>query len=318
MTTSSGRRPGVSWLRDRYSADVSVVITNYNTRAILERALNALFASNSRVSLEVIVVDNASQDGSVEMVRNRFPQVRCIVNERNLGHTGGCNQGMAHSNGRYLFLLDSDTIALPETIDPLVRYLDSHAEVGIVGPKVLNVDGTIQGSVKELPTPMAALFGRYSLLTRLFPRNPFSRRYLVYLDQDFSRPFAVGSVACCALMVRREAIERAGPMDERYFLYWDDVDWCRAIGNAGYEIHCVPEAVIIHDEHKGGTQAGQQQRLASIINFHRGAYLYYRKWHVKHRWHPTHPVAIVGLTARALLVLASERLRWIVRSRMTR
>lgn len=303
------------WLLPAYTADVSVVIVNYNARGMLERTLETLFDSNPRCSMEVIVVDNASRDGSVEMVRSRFPQVRCVANEHNAGGTYGNNQGMEMATGRYLFLLNNDTIIFPGAVDTLVAYLDAHPRVGGVGPKVLNIDGTIQGTVKRFPTPMAAVFGRYSVLTRWLPRNAFSRRYLVYLDQDFSAPFAAGSVSSCALVVRREAVDRAGPMDRRYFVYWNDVDWCRAIWAAGYEIHLNPEAVIIHDEHKGGTRAGRKRSLAMIVDFHHGAYVYYRKWHVRRFWHPNHLAAIVGLTLRAALVVASEQVRWAVRPR---
>jgi GT2 family glycosyltransferase len=309
--------PGGSWRRATYSADVSVVLVNYNTRDMLERALRSLFGSNPRASLDVVVVDNASRDGTVEMLRERFPAVRCVASTANVGHAVGCNTGMTHATGRYLFLLDTDTIVHEGALDALVSYLDRHPHVGAAGPKVLNIDGTLQGSVKSLPTPMAALFGRHSPLTRLFPGNRFSRRYLIYLERDAGRPFAAGSVSSCALMARREAVERAGPMDPRHFIYWDDVDWCRAIWEAGYEVHYVPHAVIIHDEHKGGSRAGRKQSLTSIIAFHRGAYLYYRKWHVRSAWSVAHGLALAGLTARAAVVLASEQLRWLFRRRRT-
>lgn len=305
-----------AWLRAQYSADVSVIVVSYNTCALLGRTLQTLFASTPAHSLEVIVVDNGSTDSSVAMVQRDYPDVRCIANRRNLGHSGGCNQGMRLAQGNYLWLLNSDTIILPGAVDSLVDYLAANPHVGAAGSQVLNVDGTVQGSVKSLPTPMAALFGRHSVLTRLFPNNRFSRRYLVYLDQDFTRPFAVGSVSGCALLARREAIEAAGLMDERLF-YWNDVDWCRAFWAAGYEVHCVPASRIIHDEHKGGSRTGQRQSLKSIIAFHRGAYLYYRKWHVTHPWQPNHLAAIVGLSGRALVVLTVEQLRWALRRTRT-
>ncbi len=303
-TTATASRP-----------DVSVVIVNTNAVHMLERTLRTLYESGQRSTLEVIVVDNASTDDSVAMVRERFPSVRCLVNAQNIGYARANNQGMAAATGRYLFLLNNDTIIYPDTIDALVRYLDAHPEVGAAGSKVLNIDGTVQGTIKEWPTPMAALFGRHSWFTRAFPRNPFSRRYLVYLDQDFSRPFPVGSVSSCAMLVRREAIARAGLIDEKFFVYWCDVDWCRAIWAAGFEVHCVPDSVLVHDEHKGGTRPRGKRSAAAIIDFHRGAYVYYRKWHVPHPLHPAHAFAIAGLTVRAVLVCALEHLRWSRRAR---
>ncbi|NTU79344.1 MAG: glycosyltransferase family 2 protein [Chloroflexales bacterium] len=303
------------WLRPRYSAEVSVVIVNFNARAMLDRTLKTLFTSGQRSTMEVLVIDNGSQDGSQALVAESYPQVRLVANERNLGLTRANNQGMELAEGRYILLLNNDTIISPDAVDALVRYLDQHPGVGAVGGKVLNIDGSIQGTVKAHPTPMAALFGRRSALTRLWPNNPFSRRYLTYMHVGFDAPFAAGSVSSCAMLVRREAIAGAGPIDERFFVYWSDVDWCRAIWEAGFEVHCTPESVIVHDEHKGGTHAGRKRSRAAIVDFHRGAYLYYSKWCVAAAWHPLHLAAMAGLAVRGALVMLLEDLLWARRQR---
>lgn len=303
------------WLLPSYECDVSVVIVNYNACAMLERTLQTLYDSRPASSFEVILIDNASHDDSAAMVGAQFPQVQLVVNEHNAGLTRANNQGMAMARGRYILQLNNDTIIFPDAVDALVRYLDSHPRVGAVGGKVLNIDGSIQGTVKAHPTPLAALFGRHSPITKLLPNNRFSRRYLTYMNQEFDQPFAAGSVSSCAILARREAIARAGPIDERYFCYWCDVDWCRAIWQAGYEVHCTPDSVIIHDEHKGGTRATKKRSRSAIVDFHRGAYLYYFKWHVPHAAHPLHLFALAGLAARGALVLASEQLLWAVRER---
>ena len=298
------------WLCDSYAADVSVVIVNYNSRVMLERTLRTLFDSGQVSSMDVIVVDNASRDDSVELVRAQFPQVRLVANTTNAGLTRANNQGMQLARGRYIFQLNNDTIIFPGAVDALVRYLDANPHVGAVGGKVLNIDGSIQGTVKAHPTPMAALFGRHSPLTRWFPHNRFSQHYLTYRANDFAKPFAAGSVSSCAMLARREAIAAAGPVDERFFVYWSDVDWCRSVWEAGFEVHCVPDSVIIHDEHKGGTRASKARSWASIVDFHRGAYLYYCKWHVGQAASLMHLGAIVALAVRAACVLAAERWKW--------
>lgn len=310
--------PGGSWLRPAYAADVSAIIITYNGRTMLERTLTSLVdspAAPAGPSLEIIVVDNHSGDGTAAMMRERFPAVRLIENAGNAGLTRATNQALAVATGRYVARFDNDVIVQPGAVEALVRYLDAHPAVGAVGSKVLNPDGSIQGSVKAAPTPLAALFGRHALLTRLFPRNPISRRYLIYLDQDFNAPFPAGSVSACAMMVRREAIERAGAMDERFFVYWSDVDWCKAIWEAGFAVHCLPASVVIHDEHSGTARLRRRRSWAAIRDFHRGSYTYFRKWHVPHPWHPLHGLAIVGLSGRALLVLAAEHVGWQVRRR---
>ena len=197
------------------------------------------------------------------------------------------------------------------TLDELVRYMDEHPEVGAASPKVLNADGTVQGTIKSFPTPAAALFGRYSVLTRLFPRNRWSRRYLVYLDQDFCRAFRCDSVSACAVMLSRSALQKAGPFDEGFFLYWNDVDLCKAIWHAGFEVHCVPDAVIVHDQHKGGNRTGFLRLLTSTVDFHKGAYRYYRKWHLRTLWNPITLVAVGALSLRALAAIVAEGVRWL-------
>lgn len=296
----------MTWLLDRYENDVSVVIVSYNTREVVEQTLQSLLSSKQQSRVEVIVVDNNSADGTAEMVRNKFPGVVLAANRVNLGHSGGCNQGMRLARGRRLFCLNSDTLMRSGALDTLAQYLDEHPNVGAVSPKVLNLDGTVQGSIKNFPTPAAALFGRYSLLTRMFPKNRWSRRYLVYLGQDFGRAFRCDSVSACAVMLSRTALQESGSFDERFFLYWNDVDLCKAIWDAGFEVHCVPDAVIVHDQHKGGTRAGFVRLLTSTVDFHKGAYRYYRKWHIRSAWNPMNVVAVAALSLRAAVVIAAE------------
>ena len=302
---------GVCSAHVEFEADVTVIIVNYKTPHVLQRGLESIFASRQQVRYEVIVIDNASGDHSAEMVRQKFPQVRCIANQENLGHTGGCNQGMKLAKGRFLFLLNSDTILPDSTLNILVRYLDLHLNVGAVAPRVMNVDGSVQGTVKRFPSPWAALFGRFSILTRLFPQNPWSQHYLLYSSQHSDEPFPVDTASGAALMVRREAITRAGMLDPQFFLYWNDVDWCRSIWQSGLEIHCVPASQLLHEEHHGGSRNGLRQRWKTVVNFHYGAYLYYRKWHIPHRWHPLNGIAIIGLTARDGLVMFAEQLQGV-------
>jgi GT2 family glycosyltransferase len=300
----------MNWLLSHYEADVSIIVVSFNTRAVVEHTLATLLASEQKSRVEVILVDNHSLDGTPEMVRDKFPSVVLARNRVNLGHSGGCNQGMRLAKGRHLFCLNSDGLLRSGALDSLVRYLDEHPEVGAAAPKVLNADGTIQGTIKSFPTPSAALFGRYSVLTRLFPNNRWSRRYLVYLDRDFSRPFRCDSASACALMFSRPALQAAGAFDERFFLYWNDVDLCKAIWSAGFEVHCVPDAIVVHDQHKGGTRAGFRRLLTSTVDFHKGAYRYYRKWHVRRPWSPKTLVVVAVLSLRAGALIVVEALRW--------
>lgn len=306
------------WIRDHYGFDVSIIIVNYKARDMLRLCLETLRSTIARASVEVIIVDNDSGDGSVEMMRAEFPDVKCLAIPVNLGHSGGCNKGMEAASGRYLFLLNNDTQLKPGAIETLAAYLDKNPRIGAAAPKVLNADGTVQGTIKRFPTSAAAIAGRYSLLARLVPNNRLSRHYLIYLDEDFTEPFRVDSASAAALMVRREAIAVAGPLDERYFLYWNDVDWCRSFLTHGYEVHCVPDAVLVHDQHKGGTECNPTQSRRSAIDFHLGAYRYYRKWHIPSSFHPMNAIAIIGLASRAAMVIAVGEIERMTKLRLKR
>ena len=224
--------------------DCSVVIVNYHSEALLRACLESLPSSADPLSLEVIVVDN-SGTARASGVLDAWPDVRLIEAGGNVGFAHACNLGMANARGRHLLLLNPDTVAYPGAVATLSRHLDASPEAGVVAARLLNPDGTLQYSCRRFPRPLSIFFGRYSLLTRLFPGNPVSRDYL-YLDWDHVqvRPVDWASGAC--LMVRRDVFERVGGLDEGYFLFVEDMDWCRRIRDAGHEVVYVPEAEVTH------------------------------------------------------------------------
>ena len=279
--------------------DLSVVIVSYNTRELLARCLSSLTSSIRSVSCEVIVVDNDSRDGTVAMLRTRWPDVRLIATGGNLGFGRAANKGLALAEGRYCLLLNSDTECLHGALDELVAFLDSTPQAGVAAPRLLNSDGTDQATARAFPSPAAGIFGRKSLLTRLFPNNRWSARYLVGKDRPGPEPFDVDWVSGAALMVRREIIERVGPLDPAFFLYWEDADWCRRIGSAGHGIYCVPRAQVIHQE--GGSGIAGSPRL--VLAFHQSVYHYYVKHHAQKWWNPLRPLAAVLLFARAVSLM---------------
>lgn len=281
--------------------DLSVLIVSYNTRALLDACLHALQAT-VRTSYEVIVVDNASHDGSSEMLRTRWPEVRVFAMRDNLGFARAVNLALANASGQYLLLLNPDTRVLPEALDQLVAFLAEHPNAGVAAPQLLNADLTDQGTARAFPTPWATIFGRKSLLTRLFPHNRWSRRYMVGKQLKGAHPFVVDWVSGACMMVRRDVLGNVGPLDEHFFMYWEDADWCRRIGAAGYAVYCVPGAQVIHYE--GQSSAGRPSRL--IWTFHRSVYRYYTKHHLTPRWHPLRPFVAVGLTFRAAAIIATN------------
>lgn len=252
---------------------VSVVIVNWNVRDLLRACLQSVLrARDQGLALEVIVVDNVSADGSVAMVRTEFSQVRLIANSVNRGFTGGNNQGLELSTGRYLMLLNPDTVVADGALPSLVAYLDSHPGVGVVGPQLLNPDGTVQSSRRRFPTALTAFF-ESTWLQPWAPRR-ILRHYYVQ-DRSDSETQAVDWVTGAAMVVRREAYAATGGLDEDFFMYSEELDWCRRIKAAGWEVVYLPEARVVHHEGKSSEQAV----AARHINFQRSKIRYFRKYH---------------------------------------
>lgn len=286
--------------------DLTISIVNYNTRNLLEQCLESIYENTEKISFEIIVFDNNSDDGSVELLKERFPQVKLIENDENIGLSGANNKVFLVAQGKHVLLLDSDTIVLPSVLQMLSKFLDAHPEVGAVGSSVLNPDFTLQGTARSFPAPINALFGRRSRLTKAFPNNRFSRRYLTCLNKNDGEPFEVDWVSAACLMFRREVIDLIGLMDEAFFVYWVDADWCKRIKDAGWKVYCVPQAKVVHMERY---KIGQKISSKMIVDFHQGVYHFYRKHYAKSILNPMRLIALVSLSARAVTLLAINALR---------
>jgi len=248
--------------------DLSVVIVNWNTRELLSQCLRSVYETAGDVSLETLVVDNASTDGSVEMVRRMFPQVRLIENAENVGFARANNQAMAIGQGRYVLLLNSDAVLRPDALQSMCRFMDHHPETGIVGAKLLNPDGTFQASYMNFPTIMDEVL-LLTKLSRLFHPSYFPSHSLAGSQEVKEADWVTG--AC--LMIRREALEQVGGLDEEYFMYSEEVDWCWRVKQAGWKVFYTPEAEVLH---WGGQSIGQVP-LRKRARVYRGKLLFFRK-----------------------------------------
>ncbi|HZO89922.1 MAG TPA: glycosyltransferase [Chthonomonadaceae bacterium] len=204
--------------------DLSVIILSWNTCGLLEKCLRSLACSQPGLEYEVIVVDNASEDDSRAMVRRLFPNVRLLVNPTNVGFSAGNNTAIPHATGRYVLFLNSDTVVLEGALAAMVRYADAHPDIGILGPKLLNADDTLQYSCRRFPN-LGTGFFRNTPLGRLFPHNRFALDYL-YQNWDHATPRDVDWVSGAALMLRRTLLDQIGGFDEDFFMYCEDVDLC--------------------------------------------------------------------------------------------
>ena len=225
--------------------DLSVVIPSYNTRELMEQALRTVDEASEGLRVQVIVVDNASRDGSQEMVEAGFPHVELIRNDRNLGFGGANNIAFERVKGRHVLLLNSDTIVGADTLRTLVEFMDEHPEAGAAGCRILNPDGSLQLDCRRgFPTPSAAFY-KLTGLSRLFPRSRrFARYNLTYLDPEETSEVDALSGSC--MIVRGRVLEEVGGFDEDYFMYGEDLDWCFRMGRAGWKIYYVPATQIIH------------------------------------------------------------------------
>ena len=224
--------------------DLSIVIVNWNTRELLAACLESVRAGLGGLRAEIIVVDNASQDGSADLVAQRFPEVRLIRNAENRGFAAANNQAFAVARGRRILLLNNDTLVHGDVLEASVRYLDARPEVGAMGCRVENADGSTQLTCSEFPT-----FGNLLLQTlgldRLRGGPPFLRRYrMLDWDRDDERDVAV--ISGCYLLLRREVLETVGPLDEAFFCYGEETDWCRRIAEHGWALRFAPVGRITH------------------------------------------------------------------------
>ena len=253
--------------------DASIIVVSYNGRDLLRRCLASIYEHVREIAFEVVVVDNASQDGTPEMVMAEYPQVTLVRRSENAGYAYGANQGVGISRGDALFLLNPDTELIDNALPPMLAYLQEHPDIGILAPKLLDADGSLQLSCRAFPGLSTALFNRYSGLTRLFPKNRFSTRYLMR-DFDHSTIADVEWVSGASWLLPRLTYEKVGPLDESYFWSIEDVDYCRRIHQAGLRTVYYPNAAIRH--HIGGSSVSLPIR--TIIERHRGMWRYYRTY----------------------------------------
>jgi len=252
--------------------DVSVIIISWNAKEQVRNCLNSLSNPNSYTQ-QVIVVDNASLDGSADSVANEFPQVKLIRNTDNLGFSRANNIGIGQSTGRYLCLVNSDVIVLDDCIDTLVKFMDSNPSVGMAGPRILNPDRSLQVSCRHFPSVWNNLCQALGL-NYLFPKSAFfSEPFMKCWAHDVERKVDV--LSGCFWMVRRKALDKVGLLDEDFFIYGEDIDWCKRFHNAGWDVVFYPGAEAIHI---GGASSGNAP-IKFYLEMQKADLHYWRKHH---------------------------------------
>jgi GT2 family glycosyltransferase len=311
--------------------DLSIVIVSYNTRQLLKECLDSVYASlaESILASEVVVVDNASRDGSAAMVREHFPQVRLIANEDNRGFAAANNQALSNlqpptSNlhppppPEYVMLLNPDTILRRNGADvsgnalaKLIHFMDENPRAGACGARLLHSDGSFQHSAFAFPTLFQVLFDFFPINHRLTD-SCLNGRYPRRLYQA-GRPFPIDHPLGAALIVRREAIEQVGLLDERFFIYCEEIDWCLRIKAAGWGIWCVPEAEIVHHV----AQSTGQFRDEMFVALWKSRYQLFEKHYSRLFQQMARRIVRLGLWAKARRARAAARRGEITESELT-
>ena len=255
---------------------LSIIIVSWNVRKDLVECLKSIKKNPPEHDFEIIVIDNASKDGSIQAVTKDFPEVKTILNSQNRGFAAANNQGIAASNSQYILLLNPDTILHPNALNILIRFMDENNNAGACGPKLLNKDQSTQPSARHFPTFRAALYRHTAF--RLLPI--FKAQYKKWLMKDFDHNHQtdVDQLMGAALMLKRSVIDNIGNLDENFFMYYEEVDLCFRIKQAGYRIAFIPKATITHTAGRSAEQIPVKKRimmLTSLLKFfrkHRGRF----------------------------------------------
>lgn len=288
---------------DRAEPTLSVVIDTYNVRVVLQSCLDSVLASEAPFDFEVFVVDTGA-DGSAAMVRERYPEVTVIEAPENPGYAAANNLALRHARGRYCLLLNPDTVVPPDAFARTVAALEVHPSTGILGPKLVRGNGSLDLACRRsFPTPTTALY-HFLRLPRLFPHSPtFGAYNLTYLDPN--EEYEVDSVVGAYMLIRRQVIEDIGLLDETYWMYGEDLDFCLRARDAGWRTRYYPRVTVIHL--KGESSKGRSLRCT--YEFFRAMHLFYRKHYA-----PTSPASqnalvAMGIVAIGAVSLAIDRLK---------
>jgi len=264
-------------------SDLSIIIVSWNTKKYLLDCTGLIFQKGPFNRWEVIIVDNGSQDGSGVEVKRTFPDVHLIQNDRNLGFAKAVNQGLQKASGKYVLLLNPDTQVKNGSIEQLVLFMEGCSDAGVAGAQLLNADGSKQNSIANFPSLATELLNK-SLLRWLCPKKFLGK------ERDYSEPVEVDSVIGACMMVRREAVDQIGFMDEDYFLFLEETDWCYRMKRAGWKVYHGPQAKAYHFQGK----SAEKEKERAKVEYFRSRYYFFKKNRGHFQWF----VLLIGLLMR--------------------
>lgn len=272
---------------------LSIIVLNFKSMRLLREGLRSIRFADPKIRYEVIVVDNASNDGTVEMVTKEFPEHKLIVSHKNLGYAGGNNLGLKAATGKYVMIMNPDIFVKEGTLETLVQYMDAHPDVGVVGPRLLSGDGSEQESFYEFHTPLTPVLRRTPLGRTKWGRDRLER--FMGRNRPQHRVIDVDWLLGGALLARRTAVDEVGLLDERFFLYFDDVDWCRRFWEKGWKVMHLPQVSLVHLHQKASAEGAMLGVFTNrITRIHiKSAVQYFRKYWGKKNPRTAEPIGLI-------------------------
>lgn len=275
---------------------IDIVIVNYQSTDYILDCIASIYEQLGNRRANIFVEDNGSTD-RVHRITRCFPEVQLRKNGKNLGFSVAVNQGIRRGTAEFVILLNPDSKVHRSLLIDAIDYMRQCPDIAILGPRIFDEDGSVQGSARSFPTPLTALFGRQSLISRLFPDNRITRANLLSLQSDGRTPMEVDWVSGACMLVRRKAIQSAGYLDERFFMYWEDTDWCQRMREKGWRVVYYPLASVVH---LVGKSSGKVV-IRSTYEFHKSVYLLFQKYNRSTPW-VLNPFIFSGLFIRFCFV----------------
>lgn len=291
----------MNWSANNYRMELSVIIVSYNVREYLRQCLHSVLAASRNIVCEIFVVDNNSEDGSAEAVRNEFPSVSLIINKVNSGFSVANNQALRIAKGRLLLLLNPDTIVEKDTFSKCIDFMNSHPDAGCIGVRMVNGDGLfLPESKRAFPDPITAFFKTFGI-SYLLPQSPFFSRY--YLPMIDSHKISQTEVVSGAfMMMRKEALEKSGLLDEDFFMYGEDIDLSYRLSRTGFKNYYFPGTQIVHFKGKSTKMNSSED----ILHFYKAMRIYVTKRYAGWKNIPFRLMVITAIYIRELLALANR------------
>lgn len=282
---------------------IDIIIVNYNSTCCLIECVNSILHSLKKCTVKIIVIDNRSNDDMLPILA-RYPDIFLIKNKKNIGFAKAVNMGIKNCSAPYLLILNPDTIIENGFFDSMINFMEHNIRVGIVGPKIKERNNNIQGSARSFPTPLTGLFGRSSLMSRLFPNNRITKKNIlnsIHQEEQIKHPLAVDWVSGACMLVRHSAIKEVGMMDEQFFLYWEDADLCKRMSEKGWSVVYYPNSSIVH-------YAGEssKNKIRPLLEFHKSAFNYFCKHSLKKESILLKILAFYALSLRFYILLIRQ------------